>query len=299
MALLTAQGISQVAIALLERALVLPRTVTSIPATEFRGSNGDTITVRVPQPSAAREQTTPGAALTADDIDEIPVDVTVAHLYHLKNLTDEEATLELEDFARQISTVQVSAVAIGAEDQLATAMNDLAEDATIEFAASATEADTKAAILAARQALIRNGAPPSDLWAAVSPEIATRILSIQQLTSISDSGTPSALRDAMIGRFLGFNFVESAGLDVGTAVFYHRSGFAWANFAPVAPRGLPADQVASTTRGGVSMRQIFQYAAGNAQDQSLVSTFAGAAAVWEDGVSASDNKRFIKVGTGS
>lgn len=299
MALLTAQGISQVAIALLERALVLPRTVTSVPGTEFRGSNGDTITVRVPQPSAARTQSTPGAALTADDVDEIAVDVTVSHLYHLKNLTDEEATLELEDFARQISTVQVSSVAIGAEDQLATVMNDLAADGTIEFAATATEADTKAQILAARETLIRNGAPPSDLFAAVSPEIATRILSIQQLTSVSDAGTPSALRDALIGRFLGFMFVESAGLTADTAVFYHRSGFAWANFAPVAPKGLDPAMVSAATRGEIAMRQIFQYAAGNAQDQSLVSTFAGAAAVWEDGASASDNKRFIKVGTGS
>ena len=299
MAILTAQGISQVAIALLNRALVLPRTVTSVPGTEFRGSNGDTITVRVPQPSAARTQSTPGAALTADDIDEIAVDVTVSHLYHLHNVTDEEATLELEDFARQISRPQVMAVALGAEDQLGTVMNALTADATIEFAASASEADTKAQILAARETLIDNGAPPSDLFAAVSPQVASRILSIEQLTSVSDSGSSSALRDAMIGRWLGFTFVESAALTDGTAVFYHRSGFAWANFAPVAPRGLPSDQVASIAEQGVALRQIFQYAAGNAQDQSLVSTFAGAAAVWEDGASASDAARFIKVGTGS
>lgn len=297
MALLTAQGISQVAIALLNRALVLPRTVTAIPGAEFAGANGDTITVRVPQPGAARTQASAGAALTADDIDEIPVDVTLAHLYHLKNISDQEASLELEDFARQITRVQVAAVALGAEDELAGAMNALVADGTIEFAAVATEADTAATILAAREFLIENGAPPSELFAAVSPQIATRILSITNLTKVSEAGTASALRDAIIGRYFGFTFVESAALDDDTSLFYHRSGFCFANRVPVRPRG--ATDSSSADADGIGLRQVFQYNAGTASDQSLVSTFAGAAAVWEDGASASDNQRFVKVGVGS
>lgn len=299
MAILTAQGISRVAIALLNRALVLPRTVTQIPGTEFRGSNGDTITVRVPQPSAARTQASAGGALTADDIDEIPVEVTVAHLYHLKDLSDQEATLELEDFARQIARVQVAAVALGAEDAIADVINALTASSSIEFAGTAAEADTRDVFTAARRTLIRNGAPPSDLWAAVSPEIAERLLGITQLTSLSDSGTTSALRDAIIGRWLGFTVVESAALDVGTACFYHSSGFAFANFAPVAPKGLPSAQVSAISQDGIALRQIFQYAASNAKDQSLVSTFAGAAAVVENESSPADEVRFVKVGTGS
>lgn len=297
MALLTAQGISRVAIALLNRQLVLPRTVTAVPGDEFAGANGDTITVRVPQPAAARTQASAGAALTADDLDEIPVDVTLAHLYHLKNISDQEGSLEIEDFARQITKPQVAAVALGAEDELAAAMNALVADATIEFAASASEADTIATILAAREFLIDNGAPPSELFAAVSPQIATRVLSIPTLTKINEAGTASALRDAMIGRYLGFTFVESAALDDDTSHFYHRSGFCFANRVPVRPRG--ATDSASASAEGIGLRQVFQYNAGTASDQSLVSTFAGAAAVWEDGASASDNQRFVKVGVGS
>jgi hypothetical protein len=54
MALVTAQGIADVSIALLTRALTLPRTVTRIPGAAFAGPNGATITVLVPQVRSAR-----------------------------------------------------------------------------------------------------------------------------------------------------------------------------------------------------------------------------------------------------
>ena len=63
MAVLTAQGISGVALELLTRMLVLPRTVASVPGTEFAGANGDTITVRVRLPRTAKVQETPGSAI--------------------------------------------------------------------------------------------------------------------------------------------------------------------------------------------------------------------------------------------
>lgn len=134
MAVLTAQGISRVAIALLTRRLALPRTATMLPGEEFAGSNGDTITVRVPQPSAASVQLNKGDTLVAADVNEVPVSVTLRHLYHLKNVSDQELSMELEDFARQVTLPQVRAVAIGAEDEMATAMNDQAADGTIQFA---------------------------------------------------------------------------------------------------------------------------------------------------------------------
>lgn len=294
MAVLTAQGISRVAIALLIRRLALPRTATLIPGDEFSGSNGDTITVRVPQPGSARTQSSAGDALTADDVDEIPVDVTLNHLYHLKNVTDQEMSLDLENFARQITAVQVGAVAVGAEDELATAMNDLDVDGDIEFAASASTDDTSDVILAAREQLGENDAPPDNRFLAVAPDIATRVIKV--LENRETANTDDALRDAIIGRLYGFTVVESNGLDAGTAVAYHRSGFCFATRTPRNPRG--AAESAATTAQGISMRQVFQYQPSNARDQSLVSTFAGASAVWED-ESATDNRRFIKIGTAS
>jgi hypothetical protein len=296
MALLTAQGISRVAIELLYRRLSLPRTVTMVPGDEFSGSNGDTVTVRVPQPSSARTQSSRGATLTADDLNEIGVDVTMSHLYHLKNISDQELSFDIENFARQITLPQVQAVAIGAEDKLATVMNDLAVDATIEWDLTPTAADDKATILAARKFLGDNEAPPEDRYLAVSPDIAARLLAHDWLVNVSDSGASDALRNARLGRVFGFEVVESNALEVGTAIAYHKSGFVMATKAPVAPRG--ASSSSSAVGQGIGLRQVFQYDAGTAQDQSLVSTFAGAAAVYED-ASGTDEARFVKIGIGT
>lgn len=293
MAVLTAQGISSLAIELLTRSLVLPNTVSRIPGGEFAGSNGDTITVRVPQPGAARKQASRGDALVADDVTEIPVDVTMSHLYHLKNVSDQELSFDLEDFGRQVTRVQVAAVATGAEDELTTVMNGLASDA--EFALSASDDDTEAVILAARETLGEANAPAGDRFLAVSPSIATRLLSVDKFTKVNESGSSSALRSAVLGSIYGFTVVESNGLDTDTAVAYHRSGFAFANRVPVRPRG--AADSATASAGGIGLRHIFQYDASTAQDQSLVSTFGGAAAVYEDGTgtNGTDNKRFVKL----
>jgi hypothetical protein len=296
MAVLTAKGISRVALEMLTRSLVLVPTVTAVPGNEFIGPNGGTITVRVPQPGVARKQASAGAALTADDVTEVPVDVSLSHVYHLKNITDQELSYNLEDFARQVSRVQVAAVATGAEDELLTLMNGLAaEGAPYQFALTADDEDTKSVLLAAREALSKAKAPMSDRYLAVSPEIASRLLHL--LTPVNEAGSSDALRDAIIGRIYGFNVVEAVGMDAGEAVAYHRSGFAFANRAPAQPKGATSSSVSQ--QGPFALRQIFQYDAGHAQDQSLVSTFAGAAAVYEDGTgtNGTDNKRFVKLDT--
>lgn len=290
MPVLTAQGISRVAIELLVRSLVLPRTVTAIPGGEFAGDNGDTITVRVPQPGSARTQASPGASITYDDVTEVPVDVSLAHLYHGKRISDEEMSLDIENFARQVTRVQTAAVATGAEDQIATAMNGLAADESFDLTASVD--DTRDKILGAREFLGNNDVPPGDRWFAVSSDIATRVLIL-----LGDRETPttdSALREAVLGRIYGFTFVESSALTAGTAVAYHRSGFAFANRTPVRPRGATDSAVANAS--GIGLRHIFQYNPDILSDASVVSTFAGASAVW-DNVAGTDNQRFYKLDT--
>lgn len=296
MALLTAQGISRVAIEMLVRQLSLPRTVTMVPGEEFAGSNGDTITLRVPLAQSARTQASAGAPLTADALNEVGVDVAMSHIYHLHNLTEQELAFEIENFARQVTLPQVNAVALGVEAKLTTVMNALAaDDSVYEFALAESDADTIAGILAIRQELGEKEVPLSDRFLAVSPEIATRLLKVDAFVKANESGSSDALRDAVIGRIFGFTVVESNGLTAGTAIGYHRSGFGLAVRAPLPARG--AGSSASASAQGISMRQVFQYDASVASDQSLVSTFAGAAAVWEDGGTATDSRRWVKLDT--
>jgi P22 coat protein - gene protein 5. len=287
-AVLTAKGISAVAVELLTRTLVLPMTATRIPGEEFAGSNGDTITVRVPQPGTARTKAAPGDSIVYDDVTEVPVDVQVKHLYHAKLVSDEELSMQLENFARQITRVQVGAVATLAEDQMATAMNGLASE--LQFALDGSNVD--AIVLEAREMLGRASAPLDNRFLAVSPEVATFILAQDNVTRVDASGSNSALANAIIARYRGFTVVESNGLTAGHAVAYHRSGFAFANRVPVTPRGVTSS--ATTQAGGVGLRQIFQYVPDKLSDASVVSTFAGAAAVTD---TAGATPRFVKITT--
>ncbi|MEU8264921.1 phage capsid protein [Micromonospora sp. NPDC048999] len=290
MAVLTAKGISSLAIQLLVRRLVLVMTVARVPGNEYTGPNGGTITVRVPQPSAAREQANPGATITYDDVDEVPVDVSLSHLYHAKLVSDQELTYSLENFGRQITLPQVSAVAAGAEAKVAAAMNGLSADLQLE----ADGSNIDEIVLEAREKLGRADVPLDDRYMAVSPEVATHVLSLDGMSRVDASGSSAALREAIIGRYRGFTFVESAGLTAGHAVAYHRSGLVFASRLPVTPRG--ATSSATHEEGGIGLRQIFQYVPDKLSDASVVSTFGGASVVLD---ASNARKRAVKITTKS
>ena len=273
----TAGRVSALAIPLLSRQLVLPMTVARISGGEYAGDNGDTVTVRVPVPGAARNRADDNGGITYDDISEASVTVELEHLYHATRVSDEELSLELVDFATQVTAIQVDAVARGAEDTLATVMNDVvADDGDVD------PLELEDAILEARESLTKNDVPAGDRYIAHGPEVTTALLAIDKFVRVNESGDDGALRDATVGRLYGFTFVESNALDAASAVAYHRTGFAMANRAPVAPRG--ANDTATATAGGLSLRQIFQYAPDVLSDASVLSTFAGSNVVDADRV---------------
>jgi hypothetical protein len=274
---LTAAQISGLAVQLLNRSLMLPNTISKIPGAEYAGPNGGTVTVMVPTPLAAREQVTPGTQITWDDVTQTPVDVAVKHLYSAVKVTDEELTMSLADYGRDVLMNQVTAVATKAEDQIAAAMNAVAVEDS--FAASATDADTIATLLGARQALTAANVPPGDRFLAVSADVATRILTLEGLIRADASGSDSALREGTIGRIFGFTVVESNALTAGTALAYHRSGFTWANFPPSGVSSQEGVDIATSTAGGVSLRTAIQWLPDFLSKGSVVQTFAGAAQV--------------------
>jgi len=294
MTVITAQAISSLAFELLSRTLVLPRTVARPPGGEFTGPNGATLTVRVRQTRTAQEQESPGAPIDYVGIDEKSVDVTLGHLYDATRITDEDLSLAIQDFGAQVTAPQVQAIALGAEDKLAATMNDLA----IDLAVNVSDAtDVEGAVLAAREQLTRDGCPAGGRWLAVSPEFATPLLSLDKFSRVDASGSTSALRDAVLGKVYGLNVVESAALDPGTAIAYHETGFVVANRPPALPQG--ASNAATENRDGIALRVLFDFDPGVLSDVTVVSTFAGAAVVYEDGdgiEGETERPRSIKLG---
>jgi hypothetical protein len=273
-----AKRISKLSVSLLRRSLVLPMTVSRIAGSEFAGDNGDTVTVRVRQPGAARTQDTPGDTIVYDELTEVPVDVSLTHIYHATKITDEDLSLSLVDFGSQVTEIQVDAVATRAEDELADVFNALPADIPLLGDGS----DVEAGVLEARKRLTRANVPGTERWLAASPEVVGFLLATENLSFADRAADDSALRDAVIGRYRGFNVVESNALDEGTAVAYHTTGWAFTNRSPVSPRGAVASSEASDS--GISMRQIFQYDPDVLSDASVLSTFAGAALIDADRV---------------
>lgn len=270
--LLTADRISRLGVQLLTRSLVLGRTVSQVPGPEFSGPTGGKVILRVPVPRDSRIQATPGALITFDDVDEVPIPVTLRHHYNGTVVTDEDLSLTLEDFGTQILQPQISAVAKGAENEAAAVLNAI--PSTINDVAVA---NFDARILQARRILGRNEVPLGDRWVAMSPEFAEVALETKLLSEVDASGNPSALADAVVGRYRGFNFVESAGIAAGQAVAYHMSAIGMGIRAPVAPQG--AAQTSSAEDGGISLRVVYDYDSSRLSDTVVTSTFAGAALV--------------------
>lgn len=293
MAFVTAGRVSRVAVNLLTRSLVLPMTVTRVPGSEFGGDNGDTVTVRIRAPRTANTQSTAGDSISYSDISETSVDVTLAHLYDATKIADEALSLEVVDFASQVTEPQAKSVATGGEDQIADIFNT--ELATPDITLASEDGDgLEDAILEARRTLGRNNVPAGDRWLAVNPEAAEYLLSKDKFTRVDASGNSTALRDAIIGRLYGFTIVETSAIDAldasngdAAAVAYHSSAFVWANRAPVNPRG--ANDSASATEGGVSLRQVFDFDPDILSDRSVLSTFAGA--------KETESDRFVTIGS--
>ena len=292
MSLLTSAPISALAIELLRRQLVLVNTVARVPAGEYSGPSGGTVTLAVPTPRTAREQRTRGAQITYDPADETPVNITVKHFYDAALLSDEELTLDLRNFGRQVLAPQVESVARAAEDQLADAMNGLTPDPSITWAADADPDADRATVLAIRERLTVNGCPPASRWVACAPDITSRLLAIPTFVEADKRGAASALEAAEVGQLYGLRFVESAAVDDGTAVGYHSSGFGFGTAVPVNPGGGADSTVAA--EGGVSLRHILALDVGHLSTASVVSVFAGAAVVPE---ADSSIKRAIRVDT--
>jgi len=281
--LIDTEKISELVVALLARDIVLPATVNRVPQVDYRGSGG-TVTVRVPQRRTAQEQETPGAPINYSGIDETPVTVTVKHLYDASQVTDEDSTLALADFARQVLQPMVSAIIEGAENELASVMN--AVTPSFGWTDLSDAAKTEADVLAAREALTKANVPVGNRFLAVSPEVASVLLTLDKLSRVDASGTDSGLRDATIGRVYGMQVVESNALDAETAVAYHSSGFAFATLSPAVPQG--AASASQAVENGVAVRVVYDFSPDILSDVIAVSTFCGGAFV--------DAARVVRIG---
>lgn len=179
-AFLKAAQIARQAIGLLQRETVLPRLVWADAIDDWRGALNDTVSIRVPAYLTARTRAMrSGAALTADDLAETKVDVTLdTHIYEYLRIMDEELTLDITNFGAQVTQPAVQAVARGLEDALVSEISGATYPAarTIEV----DNTNPYDSIVDARKALSDANVPFAQRVLVVGSQIEARLLKSDQ-----------------------------------------------------------------------------------------------------------------------
>jgi hypothetical protein len=269
MSVLTHEAVASVAAELLARSIVLVGTATRVPQLDYKGSGG-LCTLRVPTPRTAQFQESRGATINLVDADESGVTVALRLAYDGALVSDEEMDLDLVDYTGQVVAPQIAAVAALCEDQLAAALAGVVPTIT---------GTIEEQLLGIREALTSAGCPQANRFLACSPSVITAILSSEHLSDLlvrdQTPGQPSALRDASIGRLYSMTVVESAALGAGLGYGYHKSGLAFASFAPSVPAGIGS----AASSGGLALAVVKGYAPDRLSTLSIVSSYIGASIV--------------------
>lgn len=292
-----AAQIVEAAVLLLQREIVLPRLVWRMADANFQGALDDTITLRVPAVLDARTRVMrANTALTFDEFAETAVPVQLnTHVYNGLKIRDEELTLDIRNFAAQVLSPQIRAVAEGLEDVIATALAAADAEATsIDFVEGTDEPFD--VLIDARKKLNLLNVPMGDRVFLAGANVEAALLKSEKFNRVDQSGTDDALREATLNRIAGFTIVVSNAIDPDAAYAFHRTAIALGMVAPSLPDG--AASKARVSLDGLAMRYLRDYAPENSTgpvDRSLVDCFVGAASV-EDGEEGSEtNKRIVHI----
>lgn len=262
----------QTAVEILQRQRVLQALVTTDGLGDFGGSNNDTINIRVPAIAGAHTRTLRAAdrSLTTDDLVEysIPVQLTDHHYSAIK-LTDEQRTLDVSDFARQVLMPQVSAVAYKLEDKIA----DLVDSPSYDEIIAVSPSDTFPGFIDARRKLNDNNVPDANRVLVVGSAVEAAVLKDDQFRQFNQSGDNSALRRAYLGDIAGMRVFRSNAIPSDTAYEWHPTAFVYVNRAPKMSEGIVAS--ASYAADNVALRWLCDWSYTEIGLRSLVDVFAG------------------------
>lgn len=272
--------IAATALALLEREIVIPRLVTTNAAGDFAGALDDTITIRVPARTTAksrklRPDTENERKIQFSNLTERAIQVQLDEdIYNAIGIEDEVATLDVEDFGREVLMPQVRAVAERWEMKLAGVIEDA------PFVHEVTFSDTNKpfkALNEARKLLFQSDVPLNGRRLLVGSEVEAMLLDSEQFNRYDSIGgsAESALREATIGRVGGQDVIVSNAVDPYSAYLFHPTAYAAAWRAPVVPRGAAFGQSVSIAGAGAAT-WLCDYDADVSRDRSIVHVYTGA-----------------------
>jgi hypothetical protein len=258
----------------------LPRTVRQDFSNEFVAGRGQTVNVVGPINAGTAKVYTPAnraarAAITFNDLGQTFFPVTLdQQIYNAVRLPDDFATFTLTDLTRQVLRPQAESVVDGLAAPLIAQMVAIGTNADIP-AVEPDGSNIMQVLIQTRKVLNERHIPTEGRTFAVGSDIEAAILSLPQLQKVNESGTTEVLRNATIGRLMGFDIVTDPALPEDFGVAYHRDAFAHVTRPSRQPEG--AAKSATVSQDGFALRWIQHYNPLQLEDQSVVDTFYGAA----------------------
>lgn len=276
-----AEKIAAVGLGVLQRQIVLPNLFRSrYGITDFKGAKGDVINVKRPPILRARDAGfRTRNALVMDDLIQARIQVPLnKYPYSGVQLSDEELTLDIENYGQEVTVPQARALAEDFEETVASVLAGATYVHSVAFkVGDAATGDPRKVAIEARKKLNSSNVPAAGRYWIVGADVSAAIASFDKLLDVDTSGLPEAVREGVVGRLAGFTIVESNALAPTASYFVHDSAVALAYVAPAPPKGATSSGVAA--EGGLAVRQLFDYDANALADRSIMSVFTGGAVV--------------------
>lgn len=286
--LITPSVIASSALATLYNTTVLLPLVNRDYDSDFRGKQGDTITVRTPA-SFIVDEFNRAAGIQLQDPTEGSFTVTLDKLLDVSfPVTSEEKTLELDRFEERLLNPAMEAISQDVDgrlfDQLVTAANAVGGGGVADGTGT-NAGERHKAFREARRILGRNKLPMGERYGVISPEGVEAITGDTVVLQANTSGSTQALREGSVGRLSGIDNYESqvAGDDANDrnadGVAFHRSAVAAVTRTLEAPDGVAPNQVSVQNYKGLGLRVVKAYDVNKKQDVISIDTLFGASTI--------------------
>lgn len=271
--------LAAVALGLLRHEINLPNLFTNrYGIADFKGAKGDVVNVKRPailkaQDAGFRSRN----SIVFDDLIQSKIQVKLDR-YPISPvaLTDEELTLDIENFAQDVTAPQARALAEDWEGTVVKTLRDATYVHSVDYVGGEKAdgaQDPRKVARHARKLLNSSDVPAGGRYWLVGADVAESIGNFDNLLDANTAGSAVTAIEGYVGRLAGFDIIESNALEGNESYFVHSSALALAFVAPVAPNGAKAS--ATAVEGGISVRQLFDYDSDTLTDRSILGVFTG------------------------
>jgi hypothetical protein len=192
-------------------------------------------------------------------------------------VSDEELTLDIEDFGAQVLNPVLGGVARTLEDALVTEITG----ATYANEFEIDLADLKGSFAQAREYLNKAQVPAGGRTLLIGSEVDSALIQLDNLVRYDASGTTDTLREATIGRVYGFDVVVSNQIDPQEVFAFHRTAYVLNSRAPIVPAGAPWG--ATSAFAGFAIRTVRVFDPDEVEDRFIADSWIGTNVVTDVG----------------